>query len=116
MAEGYFCHFFCIMVAGVVTAAVTSPVDLVKSRVMMQPIDPATGKGTLYAGTIDCLRRVVQAEGPLALFKGFHGQWLRIGPHTTIALMAFEQLRHFRHGLLVSWWPCSLQDYRRGQL
>ena len=30
-----------------------------------------------------------------ALFKGFHGQWLRIGPHTTVSLMAFEALRKF---------------------
>jgi hypothetical protein len=95
MREGYICHFFCSMVAGVVAAAVTSPVDLVKSRVMVQPVDSVTGRGTLYSGTIDCFRKVAQAEGTLSLFKGFHGQWLRIGPHTTISLMFFEQLRHF---------------------
>jgi hypothetical protein len=91
--EGYLCHFGCSMVAGVVAAAVTSPVDLVKSRVMTQPIDPITGNGTLYSGTLDCFRKVVRAEGAAALFKGFHGQWLRLGPHTTISLMAFEHLR-----------------------
>lgn len=95
LREGYFCHFFCSMVAGVVAAAVTSPADLVKSRVMVQPIDPITGRGALYTSSLDCLLKVVRTEGPLALFKGFHGQWLRIGPHTTISLMAFEQLRHF---------------------
>eukprot|EP00747_Dinoflagellata_sp_TGD_P032686 gnl/TRDRNA2_/TRDRNA2_136143_c0_seq2.p1 gnl/TRDRNA2_/TRDRNA2_136143_c0~~gnl/TRDRNA2_/TRDRNA2_136143_c0_seq2.p1 ORF type:complete len:315 (-),score=50.68 gnl/TRDRNA2_/TRDRNA2_136143_c0_seq2:78-989(-) len=94
MREGYFCHFFCSMVAGVVAAAVTSPVDLVKSRIMVQPVDPATGQGTMYSGMVDCFQRVVQTEGPLALFKGFNSQWLRIGPHTTVSLMAFEQLRH----------------------
>ncbi|CAK0891143.1 unnamed protein product [Prorocentrum cordatum] len=56
MQEGYMCHFACCMVAGVVAAGVTSPVDLAKSRVMTQPV---------------------------ALFKGFNSQWLRIGPHTT---------------------------------
>jgi len=40
MREGYSCHFFCSMVAGVVAAAVTSPADLVKSRLMLQPVDP----------------------------------------------------------------------------
>jgi len=94
MREGYVCHFFCSMVAGVVAAAVTSPVDLVKSRVMVQPVDPATGQGTLYKGMIDCFRRVIETEGASALFKGFNSQWLRIGPHTTVSLMAFEQLRH----------------------
>ena len=78
--------------AGVVAAAVTSPSDLVKSRMMAQPVD-AAGRGTLYATATDCYLKVVRAEGPLALFKGFHGQWLRIGPHTTVSLMAFEQAR-----------------------
>ena len=92
MREGYLCHFACSMVAGVVAAAVTSPVDLVKSRVMSQPID-AAGRGVLYDGTLDCFAKVVRTEGWLALFKGFHTQWLRIGPHTTISLMIYEQSR-----------------------
>lgn len=94
MSEGYLCHFSCCMFAGVVAAAVTAPFDLAKSRIMVQPVDPVTGKGTLYGGTFDCLRKVVHAESPAALFKGFHCQWCRIGPHTTISLMIFEQLRH----------------------
>lgn len=92
--EGYLCHFICSMIAGVVAAAVTSPVDLVKSRVMVQPINHVTGQGTLYTGTIDCFLQVVRNEGPLALYKGFNSQWLRIGPHTTVSLMVFEQLRY----------------------
>ena len=92
MREGYLCHFVSSMVAGVVAAAVTSPVDLVKSRVMSQPID-AAGRGVLYDGTLDCFAKVVRTEGWLALFKGFHTQWLRIGPHTTISLMIYEQSR-----------------------
>eukprot|EP00930_Biecheleria_cincta_P096026 TRINITY_DN87901_c0_g1_i1.p1 TRINITY_DN87901_c0_g1~~TRINITY_DN87901_c0_g1_i1.p1 ORF type:complete len:301 (-),score=49.52 TRINITY_DN87901_c0_g1_i1:244-1146(-) len=93
MHDDYTCHFVCCMGAGVLAAAVTSPVDLAKSRIMAQPVDRASGKGLLYQNTFHCLRCIAQAEGPLALFKGFNGQWLRIGPHTTISLMAFEQLR-----------------------
>eukprot|EP00929_Paragymnodinium_shiwhaense_P005574 TRINITY_DN10773_c0_g2_i2.p1 TRINITY_DN10773_c0_g2~~TRINITY_DN10773_c0_g2_i2.p1 ORF type:complete len:1052 (-),score=153.95 TRINITY_DN10773_c0_g2_i2:687-3842(-) len=93
LREGYVCHFFSSMVAGVVAAAVTSPIDLVKSRVMIQPIDPRTGKGTSYSGVVDCLCKIAKSEGAMSLFKGFHGQWLRIGPHTTVSLMVFEQLR-----------------------
>ena len=95
LREGYLCHFVCSMIAGVVAAAVMSPADLIKSRIMVQPIDAATGAGTRYSGTLDCLHKIVKNEGPLALFKGFHGQWLRIGPHTTVSLMAFEALRKF---------------------
>lgn len=93
MHDGYACHFLCCMGAGVIAAAVTSPIDLAKSRIMAQPIDLASGKGLLYRNTFHCLHRIAQTEGFLALFKGFNGQWLRIGPHTTISLMVFEQLR-----------------------
>lgn len=94
LQEGYFCHFVCSMMAGVVAAAVTSPVDLAKSRLMSQPVDPNTGLGTLYSGTFDCLLKTLRSDGFMALFRGFNMQWLRLGPHTTISLMCFEQLRH----------------------
>lgn len=90
--EGFLCHFVCSMVAGFVAALVTSPADLIKSRIMVQPVDPS-GRGILYKGIVDCCIQVVRNEGPLALYKGFNGQWLRIGPHTTVSLMVFEQLR-----------------------
>jgi len=88
------CHFVCSMWAGFIAATVTAPIDLVKSRVMIQPVDPATGRGVLYAGIVDCFQRVVRQEGFFALYKGFNTQWLRIGPHTTISLMVFEHLRY----------------------
>lgn len=93
LSEGYHCHLLCSMVAGFIAAAVTSPADLVKSRLMVQPVDPATGRGLLYSGLSDCFVKVVRSEGFLALFKGFHTQWLRIGPHTTVSLMVFEEFR-----------------------
>lgn len=92
--EGYVCHFACSMLAGVVAAAVTSPVDLAKSRIMSQPLDPETRRGALYTNTLDCWRKTAGAEGIGALFRGFNMQWMRLGPHTTISLMCFEQLRY----------------------
>ncbi|CAJ1341855.1 unnamed protein product [Effrenium voratum] len=89
LKEGYFCHFSCSMLAGVVAAGVTSPVDLAKSRIMTQPEN-----GALYTSTLDCLVKTAKAEGLPALYRGFSMQWLRLGPHTTISLMCFEQLRH----------------------
>ena len=91
-----FCHFVSSMFAGVIAAIVTSPIDLIKSRLMIQPIDTKTGNGLLYRNTIQCIQQIIKTEhgGVHALYKGFHAQWLRIGPHTTISLMAFEQLRY----------------------
>ncbi|CAE7292414.1 ucpB [Symbiodinium natans] len=92
--EGYACHFVCSMLAGVVAAAVTSPVDLAKSRIMSQPLDQGTQRGALYRNTWDCLTKTAGTEGVAALFRGFNMQWMRLGPHTTISLMCFEQLRY----------------------
>ncbi|CAK9082565.1 unnamed protein product [Durusdinium trenchii] len=94
LKEGYFCHFSCSMLAGVVAAGVTSPVDLAKSRIMTQPVNPETGRGALYVSTFDCLVKTARSDRVMAIFRGFSMQWLRLGPHTTISLMCFEQLRH----------------------
>ena len=53
-----------------------------------------TGRGVLYESTLDCLLKTAKSEGPMTVFRGFNMQWLRLGPHTTISLMCFEQLRH----------------------
>ena len=64
-------------------AAVTAPVDLAKTRIM-------NGAPRGIAGT---LLTIAREEGLRSCYKGFTGQWLRIGPHTTISLLAFENLR-----------------------
>ena len=53
-----------------------------------------SGRGVLYESTLDCLLKTAKSEGPMTVFRGFNMQWLRLGPHTTISLMCFEQLRH----------------------
>mmetsp|Transcript_17159 Transcript_17159/g.52792 ORF Transcript_17159/g.52792 Transcript_17159/m.52792 type:complete len:88 (-) Transcript_17159:42-305(-) len=78
-------HFSCSMLAGVVAAAVTAPVDLAKTRIM---------NGSPH-GIVGTIAGIARTEGPTSVYKGFTGQWLRIGPHTTISLLAFENLRHF---------------------
>lgn len=79
--------------AGFLATLASSPLDVVKSRVMNQPVDPATGRGTLYASTADCFRKAVAAEGVLSLWKGFGPNFARIGPHVVITFMTIERLR-----------------------
>jgi hypothetical protein len=66
----------------------TNPLDVVKTRIMNQK----TGE---YAGSLDCIRKTLANEGPLAFYKGFLPFWLRLGPHTIISLIAFEHLSVF---------------------
>jgi solute carrier family 25 protein 14/30 len=91
-------HFAASMVAGVAAAVVTSPVDSVKSRLMVQRSRlrggiGGGGGGEAYRGMLHCASETVRKEGWLGLYKGFNAQWLRIGPHTTLTFLAYEQLR-----------------------
>ncbi|CAH1783501.1 unnamed protein product [Owenia fusiformis] len=87
MSEGTQLHFITSFMAGFVTACTTSPVDVIKTRIMNQK-----GKAK-YSSTVHCLIKTIQAEGPLGLYKGFIPNWMRIGPHTVVSFLIFEQLR-----------------------
>ena len=79
-------HAICCLVAGVTHACLTSPIDLAKARIMTSNAQPPLSP-------LNMLKVIVKTEGPLAVFKGFNSQWLRIGPHCFFTLMTFEQLR-----------------------
>ncbi|CDW90200.1 mitochondrial substrate carrier family protein ucpb-like [Stylonychia lemnae] len=89
LSDGYMCHFVSSVCAGVCIAVVTSPVDIVKTRIMNQ------GKEKVYSGMIDCIQKIFKQEGPMAFYKGFTPQWMRFGPFTIVQLMVWEKLRDF---------------------
>ncbi|KAJ3118463.1 hypothetical protein HK098_005951 [Nowakowskiella sp. JEL0407] len=60
-------HVICSMIAGFVAALASSPVDVIKSRLMNQEF--VDGRGTKYLGIFDCLRKTVRAEGVFGLYK-----------------------------------------------
>merc|ERR1719454_1945155 len=66
--EGLSCTLATAFVSGFVSTVASSPFDVVKSRVMGQPL-AATGKGTLYSGMIDCFTKSVVREGPFSLYR-----------------------------------------------
>jgi solute carrier family 25 (mitochondrial S-adenosylmethionine transporter), member 26 len=52
-------------VAGGIAAAITTPLDVVKTRLMTQAAGSAQ-----YSGVADCLRQVIRDEGAAALWTG----------------------------------------------
>lgn len=65
MVDGKKCHFVSSFCAGVCVALITSPVDVVKTRVMnIDPSKPA------YTGMIDCFKKILQVEGARGFYKG----------------------------------------------
>jgi solute carrier family 25 protein 14/30 len=79
--------------AGLAASIVSTPVDLVKTRLMNQPTDPVTHRGLKYRGAFDCAVKTCKAEGFWSIYKGFLPTWLRLGPYNLITFLAFEEYR-----------------------
>lgn len=92
-SDGTPLHMVCGMVSGVVTCTANNPVDVLRSRLYNQPLDPQTGRGLLYASPMDAARRIVQTEGMLAFYKGYGPHCLRAAPHYVLAFAFIEQWR-----------------------
>ncbi|XP_072052465.1 S-adenosylmethionine carrier 1, chloroplastic/mitochondrial isoform X1 [Arachis hypogaea] len=49
--------------AGALTGAITTPLDVIKTRLMVQ------GYANQYNGIVDCVQTIIKEEGPSALLK-----------------------------------------------
>ena len=79
--------------AGSISAALTTPLDVIKTRLMTQK------QGSVavprYTGWFDALSRIVRDEGPLTLFRGIHVRvtWISVGG--ALFFGAYEEARRF---------------------
>lgn len=93
LRSGYFidnvwCHAASSAISGFVSALVSSPADLVKSRLMAQPED-----SKVYRGTLHCLVKTVNGEGIFSLWKGFLPAWSRLAPWQLTFWLCYEEFR-----------------------
>jgi solute carrier family 25 (adenine nucleotide translocator) protein 4/5/6/31 len=74
-----------------VTAGIASyPLDTVRRRLMMQ-----SGRGDLlYAGTMDCIKKIYANEGGKAFFKGCLSNVIR-GTGGALVLVFYDKLQAF---------------------
>ncbi|KAJ3410906.1 hypothetical protein HDV05_003037 [Chytridiales sp. JEL 0842] len=86
LKDNAFTHFLASTSAGLIATTVTSPVDVLKTRIM-------TAQAGTYKGTADAFVKVVGSEGFGALFKGWLPAFTRLGPHTVLTFIVYEQLR-----------------------
>ncbi|KAG6511029.1 mitochondrial uncoupling protein 5-like [Zingiber officinale] len=90
-SDGLGTHVAASFAAGLVAAAASNPVDVVKTRVMNMKVEK--GAAPPYAGALDCAVKTVRAEGPMALYKGFVPTVSRQGPFTVVLFVTLEQVR-----------------------
>ncbi|KAG6397434.1 hypothetical protein SASPL_143601 [Salvia splendens] len=64
-----------IQISSALTGAITTPLDVIKTRLMVQ------GSANQYKGIFDCVQTIVRDEGPSALLKGIGPtvMWIGIG-------------------------------------
>jgi solute carrier family 25 (mitochondrial S-adenosylmethionine transporter), member 26 len=74
-------------VTGTCTAALTTPLDVIRTRMMSQ----SPGSGAAYASATDCFLKTVRNEGFVSLYKGIIPRVALIGPSAAIFFVAYEQ-------------------------
>lgn len=82
------------MVAGVAMTATVAPFDMVRTRLMNQPV----GEAKLYANFGDCLVKIIRTQGVSALWAGSIPMWSRIAPTSTLQFVLFEGLTKLTGG------------------
>ena len=68
-------------------AALTNPFDVVKTRRQVQASNPELFN---YTSGIDCARKILQKEGPMAFMDGLSGRIGWLLPRCAIAMTSFE--------------------------
>ena len=52
-----------------------------------------TDKHRQLEGVFHGVKTILENEGPMAFYKGFSMCWARLGTHTMVSFLVFEQLR-----------------------
>ncbi|KAI9119249.1 hypothetical protein K1719_009924 [Acacia pycnantha] len=90
LEEGFNLHLISSTVAGILCTLITAPVDMIKTRLMLQRESKTAGG---YKNGFHCAYEVLLTEGPRGLYKGGFAIFARLGPQTTITLLLCEELR-----------------------
>lgn len=80
------------MVSSIAVVTCMTPFDVVSTRLYNQGTS-ASGKGLLYNGFVDCFIKISKQEGLTGFFKGVGPHYFRIGPHTILSLLFWDQLK-----------------------
>ncbi|KAJ3384992.1 Mitochondrial dicarboxylate transporter [Lobulomyces angularis] len=80
-------HFLTSLSAGLVATTVTSPIDVMKTTIMTHK--------SKFNSTFEIFSFILKNEGPKAFFKGWVPSFTRLGPHTIITFVVYEQIKEY---------------------
>ena len=77
-------HLFASLFAGVLSTTLTSPADVIKTRVMNEYSNQRINYSAFA-------RSMLSREGFFSLFRGWMANYIRLGPQTTSIFLFYEQ-------------------------
>ncbi|KAL6952428.1 hypothetical protein U1Q18_034208 [Sarracenia purpurea var. burkii] len=90
LEEGFYLHLLSSTIAGTVSTLITTPMDTIKTRLMLQRESKTVGT---YKNGFHCAYQVIQTEGLRGLYKGGFAIFARLSPQTMIIFVLCEKLR-----------------------
>jgi len=85
MKEGLAMHISCAFGAGFVACIVGSPVDVLKTRIMNASEGQSLGA---------LVGSMIAKEGPLAFYKGFTANFMRLGSWNVVMFVSLEKIKN----------------------
>ncbi|KRY93445.1 Mitochondrial uncoupling protein 4 [Trichinella pseudospiralis] len=91
LPDNYVTHGISSAFSGLAAAITSTPVDVVKTRMMNDAKVAVSEK--FYKSSIDCLLKTISNEGFFALYKGFVPIWARMAPWSLTFWVSYERIR-----------------------
>jgi len=95
--EGACCNLTASLLAGLSACAASNPVDVIRTRLMVQRKFLKGGKhnpgNKIYTSSFECCVSTVRSEGFAALYKGFLPSFGRMGPWNVVFFLVYEKLK-----------------------
>lgn len=89
--DGVSAHLASSMIAGLFVVVAMNPMDVVTTRLYNQKV--VSGQPRLYNSMLDCVVKTARHEGIKGFYKGLLPHYLRVGPHTTLTFLFWEQAK-----------------------
>ncbi|CAJ0575087.1 unnamed protein product, partial [Mesorhabditis spiculigera] len=98
LKDNLWTHAISSACSGLMAAIVSTPADVVKTRMMDQirhlhDSDPNGKPSKMHKGSIDCLMHIVKREGFWALYRGFLPTYIRMAPWSLTFWISYEKIR-----------------------
>jgi len=82
--DNFFLHVVASLAAGTCGTTVTSPVDVIRTRIM---------GSNIKSSPVGVFLKSLREEGALFMFKGWTPAFIRLGPNTVLMFVFYEQLK-----------------------